>query len=115
MGLGARPPWATLACALLVAGPLIGLPLSFVLAPGGLEEFSGFLPEAELLPTRVGMMSGLMFGFSFGIGGLAAASFGHLADVYGIALVYKLSALLPLLGVLSLWLPDLQRSKAAQQ
>ena len=46
MGLGARPPWATLACALLVAGPLIGLPLSFVLAPGGLEEFSGFLPEA---------------------------------------------------------------------
>ena len=37
---------ATLLCALLVAGPLVGLPLSFVVAPGGLEEFSGFLPEA---------------------------------------------------------------------
>jgi iron(III) transport system permease protein len=37
---------ATLLCAFLVAGPLIGLPLSFVVAPGGLEEFSGFLPEA---------------------------------------------------------------------
>jgi iron(III) transport system permease protein len=36
----------TLLCAFLVAGPLIGLPLSFVVAPGGLEEFSGFLPEA---------------------------------------------------------------------
>jgi iron(III) transport system permease protein len=37
---------ATLLCAFLVAGPLIGLPLSFVVAPGGLEEFSGFVPEA---------------------------------------------------------------------
>ncbi|WP_241520810.1 MFS transporter [Steroidobacter cummioxidans] len=60
----------------------------------------------ELLPTRVGMVSGMMFGFSFGVGGLAAASFGHLADVYGIALVYKISAWLPLLGVLAIWLPD---------
>jgi FSR family fosmidomycin resistance protein-like MFS transporter len=69
----------------------------------------------ELLPTRVGMMSGLMFGFSFGIGGLAAASFGHLADAYGIALVYKISAWMPLLGVLAIWLPDIKRVKAAQQ
>jgi FSR family fosmidomycin resistance protein-like MFS transporter len=69
----------------------------------------------ELLPSRVGMVSGLMFGLSFGVGGLAAASFGHLADVYGIALVYKISAWLPLLGVLAIWLPDVKRIKAAQQ
>jgi len=67
----------------------------------------------ELMPSRVGMVSGLMFGFSFGIGGLAAASFGHLADVYGIALVYKVGAFMPVLGVLAIWLPDVKRDKAA--
>ncbi|WP_129774761.1 MFS transporter [Peristeroidobacter soli] len=67
----------------------------------------------ELMPTRVGMVSGMMFGFSFGIGGLAAASFGHVADLYGIAFVYKLGAFLPVLGVLAIWLPDLKRVKAA--
>ncbi|HEY5759175.1 MAG TPA: MFS transporter [Steroidobacter sp.] len=67
----------------------------------------------ELMPSRVGMVSGMMFGFSFGIGGLAAASFGHLADVHGIALVYKIGSFLPLLGVLAIWLPDVKRVKAA--
>ncbi|HEY0940930.1 MAG TPA: MFS transporter [Steroidobacter sp.] len=60
----------------------------------------------ELMPARVGMVSGMMFGFSFGVAGLAAASFGHLADVYGIEMVYRLSAMLPLLGLLAIWLPD---------
>lgn len=63
----------------------------------------------ELMPARVGMVSGMMFGFSFGVGGLAAASFGHLADVHGIQTVYRLSALLPLLGLLAIWLPDARR------
>lgn len=63
----------------------------------------------ELMPARVGMVSGTMFGFSFGVGGLAAASFGHLADVHGIEMVYRLSAFLPLLGLLALWLPDARR------
>jgi FSR family fosmidomycin resistance protein-like MFS transporter len=67
----------------------------------------------ELLPARVGMVSGMMFGFSFGVGGLAAASFGHLADVYGIEMVYRLSALLPLLGLLAIWLPDSRRDERA--
>jgi iron(III) transport system permease protein len=40
------PAVTTIVCAVLVAAPLIGLPLSFIAAPGGLEEFSGFLPEA---------------------------------------------------------------------
>ena len=64
----------------------------------------------ELMPARVGMVSGMMFGFSFGVGGLAAASFGHLADVYGIEMVYRLSALLPVLGLLAIWLPDARRA-----
>ena len=63
----------------------------------------------ELMPARVGMVSGMMFGFSFGVGGLAAASFGHLADVHGIEMVYRLSAALPLLGLLAIWLPDSRR------
>jgi FSR family fosmidomycin resistance protein-like MFS transporter len=66
----------------------------------------------ELMPARVGTVSGMMFGFSFGIGGLAAASFGHLADVYGIETVYRLSAFLPLLGLLAIWLPDARRHPA---
>lgn len=66
----------------------------------------------ELMPTRVGMVSGMMFGFSFGVGGLAAASFGHLADIHGLAFVYKLGALLPLLGVFAIWLPDLKRRES---
>lgn len=66
----------------------------------------------ELLPTRVGMVSGMMFGFSFGIGGLAAALLGYLADVYGITAVYRSSALLPLIGLLAIWLPDVHRDEA---
>lgn len=67
----------------------------------------------ELMPARVGMVSGMMFGFSFGVGGLAAASFGHLADVHGIETVYRLSAALPLLGLLAIWLPDARREERA--
>lgn len=67
----------------------------------------------ELLPARVGMVSGLMFGLSFGVGGLAAASFGHLADAYGIELVYRISSLLPVLGLLAIWLPDSRRPSPA--
>jgi MFS transporter, FSR family, fosmidomycin resistance protein len=67
----------------------------------------------EMLPARVGMVSGMMFGFSFGVGGLAAASFGHLADVYGIETVYRLSSFLPLLGLLAIWLPDARRTEAS--
>lgn len=66
----------------------------------------------EMMPARVGMVSGMMFGFSFGIGGLAAASFGHLADVYGIEMVYRISAFLPVLGLLAIWLPDARRAQA---
>lgn len=62
----------------------------------------------ELLPGRIGMVSGLMFGFSFGMAGLGAAALGYLADHYGLDFVYRLCAFLPLIGLLAAWLPDLR-------
>jgi FSR family fosmidomycin resistance protein-like MFS transporter len=65
----------------------------------------------EAIPGRVGMVSGLMFGLMFGIGGIAAAGLGNMADAYGIVSVYKLSAYLPLLGFATALLPQ-TRAKA---
>lgn len=68
----------------------------------------------ELLPGRVGTISGLFFGLSFGMGGLGAAALGVLADHTGIALVYNVCAFLPLIGLLAAFLPNLKapQSKA---
>jgi FSR family fosmidomycin resistance protein-like MFS transporter len=60
----------------------------------------------ELVPGRVGMISGLFFGFSFGMGGLGAAILGELADHIGIEAVYRVCAFLPLIGLLAALLPD---------
>jgi FSR family fosmidomycin resistance protein-like MFS transporter len=60
----------------------------------------------ELLPGRVGLVSGLFFGFAFGVGGIAAAALGRLADVTSIETVYLICAFLPALGILTAWLPD---------
>jgi FSR family fosmidomycin resistance protein-like MFS transporter len=62
----------------------------------------------ELLPGKVGMVSGLFFGFSFGMGGLGAAGLGWLADRAGIAAVYQLCAFLPAIGLLAVFLPDIR-------
>lgn len=59
----------------------------------------------ELLPNRIGMISGLFFGFSFGIAGIAAAYWGGYAESHGIEAVYNLSAYLPLLGMVAVFLP----------
>ena len=60
----------------------------------------------ELMPGRVGLVSGLFFGFAFGVAGVAAAALGRLADATSIETVYRLCAFLPALGVLTAWLPD---------
>jgi MFS transporter, FSR family, fosmidomycin resistance protein len=60
----------------------------------------------ELVPGKVGMISGLFFGFSFGMGGLGAAVLGRVADVQGIETVYALCAFLPAIGLLAVLLPD---------
>lgn len=62
----------------------------------------------ELVPGKVGMIAGVFFGLMFGFGGIGAALLGHLADLYGIAWVYGLCALLPLAGVLTVLLPDVR-------
>lgn len=66
----------------------------------------------ELVPGRVGLVSGLMFGLMFGISGIGAAGLGQLADIYGIVWVYKFCAYLPLLGLATMLLPDSRKQKA---
>jgi len=68
----------------------------------------------ELVPGKVGMISGLFFGFSFGMGGLGAASLGQLADRFGIEAVYQICAFLPLIGLLAAFLPDTKLKPTAQ-
>ena len=59
----------------------------------------------ELVPGRVGLIAGIFFGFAFGIGGIAAAALGVLADARGLDFVYALCAWLPALGLLTAFLP----------
>jgi FSR family fosmidomycin resistance protein-like MFS transporter len=62
----------------------------------------------ELVPGRVGMIAGIFFGFAFGIGGIAAAVLGVVADTRGIEYVYWLCSFLPLLGLLTVFLPSMK-------
>lgn len=66
----------------------------------------------ELLPGRVGMVAGLFFGFAFGLGGLGAAVLGVVADAKGIGYVYTVCSFLPLLGLLTIFLPNLKGAHA---
>lgn len=78
---------------------LIGLIIS--------SAFSAMVVYAqEAVPGRVGLISGLMFGVMFGIGGIAAAALGMLADQYGIIWVYEICAFLPILGLMTVFLPN---------
>ncbi len=78
------------------------------------SAFSAILVFAqELLPTHVGTISGLFFGLAFGIAGISAAMIGNLADVYGITSIYKLTAWIPLAGIIAALLPDLKKLHAA--
>jgi FSR family fosmidomycin resistance protein-like MFS transporter len=65
----------------------------------------------ELVPGRVGMISGLFFGLAFGMGGIGAAVLGKLADATSITTVYQVCAFLPLIGILAGFLPDLERER----
>jgi len=63
----------------------------------------------ELLPNRVGMISGLFFGFAFGMGGLGAAVLGRVADLTSIGFVYRVCSFLPMIGLMTVFLPDLRK------
>lgn len=74
------------------------------------SAFSAILVYAqELIPGKVGMVSGLFFGLAFGMGGLGAAVLGYVADKTSIELVYQICAFLPLLGILTAFLPNIER------
>lgn len=78
------------------------------------SAFSAILVYAqELIPGRIGMISGLFFGFAFGMGGIGAAVLGELADARGIEYVYQLCAYLPLMGLITVFLPNLERPQRA--
>ncbi|QCP50080.1 MFS transporter [Trinickia violacea] len=77
------------------------------------SAFSAILVYAqELIPGKVGMVAGLFFGFAFGLGGVGAAVLGQLADATSIAFVYKVCSFLPLIGILTVFLPDVEGKRA---
>lgn len=67
------------------------------------------LYSQELLPNKLGLVSGLFFGFAFGIAGVASAVLGNFADSYGIETVYHACAYMPLLGLVAYFLPNLKK------
>jgi FSR family fosmidomycin resistance protein-like MFS transporter len=90
--------------------------LTFVIGFVISSAFSAIVVFAqELAPRRVGMISGLFFGLAFGFGGLGAAVLGSLADRYSIEMVYRLCAYLPLLGIVTVFLPNVGRAPSGRQ
>jgi FSR family fosmidomycin resistance protein-like MFS transporter len=87
---------------------VLSIIIGFVIA----SAFSAILVYAQdLVPGRVGMISGLFFGFAFGMGGIGAAVLGKLADMTSIIFVYKVCAYLPAIGLLTGLLPNTQKSR----
>ncbi|UDL88723.1 MFS transporter [Mesorhizobium sp. PAMC28654] len=88
----------------MVLTVLIGLILS--------SAFSNIVVFAqELVPGRVGMIAGIFFGFAFGMGGIAAAVLGVVADMKGIDFVFQVCSYLPLLGLLTVFLPNMREAR----
>jgi FSR family fosmidomycin resistance protein-like MFS transporter len=105
--LGVLPFTLLLPRANLFWTTVLTIPIGLVLA----SAFSAIMVYAqELLPSRVGMVAGLFFGFAFGMGGIGAAFLGWLADWTSIGFVYRVCAFLPALGLLTALLPDLRRA-----
>ncbi|WP_321331463.1 MFS transporter [uncultured Bacteroides sp.] len=73
------------------------------------SAFSAILVYAqELLPMKLGLISGLFFGLAFGIAGIASAVLGNIADIKGIEYVYQICAYMPLLGLVTYFLPNIK-------
>jgi FSR family fosmidomycin resistance protein-like MFS transporter len=85
--------------------------LTFIIGLIPSSAFSAIVVFAqELMPGNVGAVSGLFFGFAFGIGGIGAAVLGGLADQHGIGFVYRICAYLPLLGMVAAFLPNIEHN-----
>ncbi len=106
--LGAAPfalalPYVNFTLTIILA-VIIGLVIS--------SAFSAILVYAtELKPGKVGMMAGLFFGLNFGLGGIGSAFFGWLADKTSIEFIFQISTLLPLLGIITAFLPNIEARK----
>src|SRR5436190_2149676 len=107
--LGVFPFTLMLPHANLFWTPILTVVIGLILA----SAFSAIVVYAqELVPGRVGLISGVFFGFAFGMGGLGAAVLGALADRVGIETVYAMCAFLPVIGLLAAFLPDVERAPA---
>jgi FSR family fosmidomycin resistance protein-like MFS transporter len=99
-----------------MAMPYVGLTgtvvLSIIIGLILASAFSAIVVYAqELVPGKTGTIAGLFFGFAFGMGGIGAAVLGEVADLTSIGFVYRLCAFLPLIGLLTVFLPDLERPR----
>ncbi|MDQ1150250.1 FSR family fosmidomycin resistance protein-like MFS transporter [Sphingobacterium zeae] len=104
--LGASPfalalPYANLPCTVV---------LTFIIGMIIASAFSAILLYAqELLPQNIGMISGLFFGLSFGMGGIGSAVIGAIADSHGIDYIYRICSYLPLVGLVAVFLPTTKK------
>jgi MFS transporter, FSR family, fosmidomycin resistance protein len=99
----------------------LALPYAGLLGSAILSMMVGFIMSSavpavivyaqELMPHRLGMISGLFYGMTFGFGGIGAAVLGEVADVKGIDFVYQICAFLPAIGLLAVFLPQIKRNK----
>lgn len=106
--LGALPFTLLLPYANLFWTGVLSVAIGLILA----SAFSAIVVMAqELVPGRVGAVSGVFFGFAFGAGGLGAALLGQLADRTSVEFVYKVASFLPAIGLLTVFLPNLQSSR----
>jgi len=103
--LGALPFTLALPYANLLWTSVLSIAIGLILS----SAFSAIVVFGqELVPGKVGMISGLFFGFSFGMGGIGAAALGWLADMTSITFVYHVCAFLPALGLFAAFLPNIE-------
>jgi FSR family fosmidomycin resistance protein-like MFS transporter len=103
--LGAAPLTLLLPQAGLAGTTVLSIFIGVILS----SAFSAILVYAqELIPGKVGLISGLFFGFAFGMGALGSATLGRIADQTSIAHVYRLCSFLPLLGLITGFLPNIE-------
>lgn len=105
--LGAAPFTLLLPYANLLFTVVLSVIIGFIMS----SAFPAILVYAqELMPGKIGMISGLFFGFAFGMGGLASALLGALADATSINFVYHVCSFLPLIGLITWKLPKLKKT-----
>jgi MFS transporter, FSR family, fosmidomycin resistance protein len=110
--LGVLPFTLLLPHANLFWTAVLSVPIGLILA----SAFSAIVVYAqELVPGRVGAISGLFFGLAFGMAGIGAAVLGHLADVTSIEFVYRVCAYLPLFGIFAALLPKIEAPQHAHE